>query len=55
MSKGFSDLHTKSYQEILVGRGFNLDDALPSVKLTEELKMLELVEPVSGEILKRIT
>tara|TARA_B100001093_G_scaffold464124_1_gene480756 strand:+ start:10713 stop:11651 length:939 start_codon:yes stop_codon:yes gene_type:complete len=55
MSKGFADLHMKSYQEILVGRGFNLDDALPSVKLTEELKMLELVEPASSETLKRIS
>ena len=54
MSKGFTDLHTKSYQEILAGRGFGLTDALPSVNLTEELKNLELTEPESDEVLKRI-
>ena len=54
MSKGFTDLHTKSYQEILAGRGFRLDDALPSLKLTEELKTLELAQPASGEVTKRI-
>ena len=54
MSKGFTDLHTKSYQEILSGRGFGLDDALPSIKLTEELKLLELAQPASGEVIKRI-
>lgn len=54
LSKGFTDLHTKSYQEILAGRGFSLDDALPSVKLIEELKMLNLVKAKSGEVIKRI-
>lgn len=54
LSKGFTDLHTKSYQEILAGCGFSLDDALPSIKLTEELKMLELTQAKSGEVIKRI-
>ena len=28
-SDGFTDLHTSSYQEILAGRGFGLDDGAP--------------------------
>lgn len=32
-SKGFTELHTKSYQEIIAGRGFSLATARPSVSL----------------------
>jgi UDP-N-acetyl-2-amino-2-deoxyglucuronate dehydrogenase len=32
-SGGFSDLHTRSYQEILAGRGFGIADARPSIAL----------------------
>ena len=38
-SNGFTDLHTKSYQEILDGRGFSLTDAEPVIRLVEQLKM----------------
>lgn len=31
-SEGFTDLHTKSYQAILDGKGFNLIEALPSIE-----------------------
>lgn len=31
-SKGFTDLHTVSYQEIIAGNGFGLDEARPSVE-----------------------
>ena len=31
-SKGFTDLHTLTYQEILAGRGFGLKDARQSVE-----------------------
>ena len=31
-SKGFTDLHTVSYQEIIAGRGFGLDEARPSIE-----------------------
>ena len=31
-SKGFTDLHTLSYQEIVAGRGFGLEDARDSVE-----------------------
>jgi UDP-N-acetyl-2-amino-2-deoxyglucuronate dehydrogenase len=32
-SEGFTDLHTSSYQEILKGNGFGLEDARPSIEV----------------------
>lgn len=37
-SEGFTDLHTLSYQAILEGQGFGLDDALPAIKLAHEIR-----------------
>jgi UDP-N-acetyl-2-amino-2-deoxyglucuronate dehydrogenase len=37
-SDGFTDLHTLSYQEILKGNGFGLEDARPSIELTHEIR-----------------
>lgn len=37
-SEGFTDLHTLSYQEILKGNGFGLEDARPSIELTHEIR-----------------
>lgn len=37
-SEGFTDLHTKSYQAILNGRGFNLREALPSIELAHQIR-----------------
>lgn len=37
-SDGFTDLHTKSYEEILAGRGFGLDVARPSVVLASSVR-----------------
>ncbi|HUV82734.1 MAG TPA: Gfo/Idh/MocA family oxidoreductase [archaeon] len=37
-SRGFTDLHTKSYQEILAGNGFGIEDVRPSIRLCEELR-----------------
>ena len=31
--EGFTDLHTRVYEEILAGRGFGIDEARPSVEL----------------------
>jgi len=35
---GFADLHTASYAEILAGRGFGLEDALPSIDLAHRIR-----------------
>ncbi len=37
-SEGFTDLHTKSYQGILDGKGFNLREALPSIELAHAIR-----------------
>jgi UDP-N-acetyl-2-amino-2-deoxyglucuronate dehydrogenase len=37
-SDGFSDLHTRSYEEILAGRGFGLQDVRPSINIVSEFR-----------------
>jgi UDP-N-acetyl-2-amino-2-deoxyglucuronate dehydrogenase len=37
-SDGFTDLHTKSYQQILDGNGFTLLEALPSIELAHDIR-----------------
>jgi UDP-N-acetyl-2-amino-2-deoxyglucuronate dehydrogenase len=42
-SSGFTDLHTKSYQEILKGNGFGLDEAYSSIDIISKIRNLESV------------
>jgi UDP-N-acetyl-2-amino-2-deoxyglucuronate dehydrogenase len=42
-SGGFTDLHTKSYEEILKGNGFGLDDAKKSIEIVSTIRNLEPV------------
>jgi UDP-N-acetyl-2-amino-2-deoxyglucuronate dehydrogenase len=37
-SEGFTDLHTKSYKEILEGKGFLVDEAKPSIEAVYEIR-----------------
>lgn len=37
-SEGFTDLHTRVYEETLAGRGFGLADAFPSIALTHRIR-----------------
>jgi UDP-N-acetyl-2-amino-2-deoxyglucuronate dehydrogenase len=37
-SKGFDDLHTTSYEEILNGRGFTLNDVKPSIEIVSKIR-----------------
>ena len=37
-SEGFTDLHTRVYEEILEGKGFGIEDARPSIKLVHEIR-----------------
>ena len=37
-SKGFTDLHTVSYQKILIGEGYGLDDARNSIEIVSEIR-----------------
>lgn len=47
-SDGFTDLHTSSYQEIIAGRGFGLDEVRPSVEIVSEFRKNK-PEPHRGE------
>ena len=42
-SGGFTDLHTKSYQEILKGNGFGLDEAYGSIKTVSTIRNLDTI------------
>ena len=42
-SNGFTDLHTKSYSEILNGKGFTLKEARPAVALAHEIREMETI------------
>jgi UDP-N-acetyl-2-amino-2-deoxyglucuronate dehydrogenase len=38
VSEGFTELHTKSYSEILAGRGYGIEDARPAIEMVEALR-----------------
>lgn len=41
-SGGFTDLHTRVYEETLAGRGFGIQDARPSIVLTHRIRTSEV-------------
>lgn len=47
-SGGFTDLHTVSYQEILKGNGFGLDEARQSIEIVHDIRNKEIIK--TGEI-----
>jgi UDP-N-acetyl-2-amino-2-deoxyglucuronate dehydrogenase len=44
-SEGFTDLHTRIYEEVLAGRGFGIDVARPSVELTARIRADRVTSP----------
>lgn len=44
MSAGFTDLHTRVYEDILAGGGFSIDDARPAVELVYGIRKQELAD-----------
>jgi UDP-N-acetyl-2-amino-2-deoxyglucuronate dehydrogenase len=46
---GFTDLHVRSYEEILAGRGFGIDTVRPSIEITSVIRSSP-IEPSRGEI-----
>jgi UDP-N-acetyl-2-amino-2-deoxyglucuronate dehydrogenase len=46
-SDGFTDLHTRVYQETLAGRGFGLTDARPSIELVHRVRQAAPAAPGS--------
>ena len=47
-SEGFTDLHTRVYEEILAGRGFGISDARPSIELVHRIRTVP-VTPIESE------
>jgi UDP-N-acetyl-2-amino-2-deoxyglucuronate dehydrogenase len=48
-SDGFSDLHTRVYEEILAGRGLGIDDARPSIELCAGVRRAPIARGVLAE------
>lgn len=44
-TEGFTDLHTRVYEETLAGRGFGIDDARPSIELVHRIRHAPLTAP----------
>jgi UDP-N-acetyl-2-amino-2-deoxyglucuronate dehydrogenase len=42
-SEGFTDLHTRSYEEILAGRSYGLDDVRPCIEVVSQFRNATLV------------
>lgn len=42
-SKGFTDLHTESYKEILAGNGFSLEDSRQAVETVHDIRHAEAI------------
>jgi UDP-N-acetyl-2-amino-2-deoxyglucuronate dehydrogenase len=42
-SEGFTDLHTRSYEEIIAGRGFRLDEVRPSIDIVSTFRTAPIV------------
>jgi UDP-N-acetyl-2-amino-2-deoxyglucuronate dehydrogenase len=47
-SDGFTDLHTKSYEEILAGRGFGIDEVRSSISIVSDFRSRN-IEARAGE------
>ena len=41
-TEGFSDLHTRVYQDTLAGNGFSIDDARPSIELVHQIRTTQV-------------
>ena len=49
-SEGFTDLHTTSYQEILAGRGYGLEDARHCIETVNVIRNADVVKGQGGEV-----
>ncbi|MFZ0452173.1 MAG: Gfo/Idh/MocA family oxidoreductase [Ignavibacteriaceae bacterium] len=48
-SSGFTDLHTRIYEETIAGNGFGIKEARPSIMLVHEIRTAK-ISPISGNI-----
>ncbi len=49
-SEGFTDLHTRVYEEVIAGRGFGIEDARPSIELVHSIRNVKMTEKTSQQI-----
>jgi UDP-N-acetyl-2-amino-2-deoxyglucuronate dehydrogenase len=49
-SEGFTDLHTISYQEIIAGRGYGLDDARHCIETVDVIRTASIIQGQGGEV-----
>jgi hypothetical protein len=45
-SEGFTDLHTISYENIIAGSGYGLDDAAPAIQVAHDIRHAEVLGKV---------
>jgi UDP-N-acetyl-2-amino-2-deoxyglucuronate dehydrogenase len=48
-SDGFTDLHTRVYEEVLAGRGFGIADSRPSIELSHRIRTTDAA-PVAAHL-----
>lgn len=44
-TEGFTDLHTRVYEEVLAGRGFGIEEVRPSIDLVHRLRTIPVTAP----------
>jgi UDP-N-acetyl-2-amino-2-deoxyglucuronate dehydrogenase len=49
-SGGFTDLHTRVYEETLAGNGFGIEDARPSIELVHKLRTMPMTKKIQGVV-----
>ncbi len=47
-SGGFTELHTKSYEAILAGRGFGLSEVVPAISVVHDIRNSDVAGPDDG-------
>jgi UDP-N-acetyl-2-amino-2-deoxyglucuronate dehydrogenase len=47
-SEGFTDLHTRIYEEVLGGRGFGIEDSRPAIALSHQIRHTPASQPLSA-------
>ena len=51
-SEGFTDLHTRVYQEVIDGRGFGIADARPSIELSHRIRHAAITDAAPADVLR---
>lgn len=51
-SEGFTDLHTRVYEEVLAGRGFGIREARPSIELSHRIRHAPIAHPAPASELR---